>query len=300
MPQPSDDLTDGPTDRTTVLMSLLNKDMNIVEIGPSYHPIAAKRDGWRTTIVDYSDRAGLVSVYDRHSVEAVAIEEVDVVWSAGQISDAFPVNLLGTFDVVIASHVIEHSPDIVGFLLSCDRLLKRTGFVLLVVPDKRECFDFFKPVSTSADAMEAFVQQRTRHSAKTHFTHIASAVTTDHGIAWGVQIPAGLRLVHRLHQAKDAYDTISDHPDSPYLDCHAWVFTPASFELLVLDLRHLGLTSLAVDIPPCKLPSEFIVTLRPAASPLSDPEMLARSRCNLMYRQLIENRDQIERLLQAD
>ena len=32
-----------------------------------------------------------------------------------------------------------------------------------------------------------------------------------------------------------------------YVDAHAWTFTPSSFELLILELRALGLLDLAVE-----------------------------------------------------
>ena len=287
-------------DRTTLLLSFLDKSMSIAEIGPSYHPIAPKAAGWATTVVDYTDRAGLLALYGSHAVSAARIEDVDVVWSEGTLSKAFPESLRGTFDVVVASHVIEHCPDIVRFLSSCHDLIKPEGFVLLVVPDKRECFDYFKPVSNSSDALEAFDQHRTRHTRRNLFLHIGWAVATDDGIAWRDLAPTGLRLVHRLHQAKVAFDTTGDGPDAAYSDCHGWFFTPSSFELLILDLNAMGLAHLDIAFLSPSLGSEFVAVLRPSRGDVLDAEALAQLRLGLMKRHLVETRDQIDRMLMAD
>ncbi len=287
-------------DRTSLLMSHLDKSLRIVEIGPSYHPIAPKAQGWRTTIVDYMSRDGLIGLYGSHNVDTASIEEVDVVWSEGALSDAFPEALRGSYDVVVASHILEHSPDIIRFLSSCQALLNATGFVLLVVPDKRECFDFFKPASNSSDALEAYDQRRTRHLRRLQFLHVGWAVATQDGIAWRDLPPRGMQLVHRLHEAKSAFDTLQDGPDAPYTDCHAWFFTPASFELLVLDLRAMGLLALEIDYLSPPLGSEFITVLRPAVPAPQSPDDLAGQRLALMKRQMVEVRDQIDRLLAAE
>ena len=286
-------------DRTALLMSFLNKDMRIVEIGPSYNPIVPKSQGWQTTIVDHTDRAGLRSIYSAQGVPASQIEEVDVIWSSGALSDAFPREILGTFDVVLASHVIEHSPDIVRFLTSCRALLNDRGFVLLVVPDKRECFDYFKANSHSGEALEAYAERRTRHLAKTHFHHVGWAVKTPEGIAWGKAPPAGLTLVHRLHEAKSIFDNINVRVDGSYIDCHAWIFTPASFELLMLDLAALGLVDLTIDHISPALRSEFVVRLLPSRGVTETPEGLAARRLALMKRELLDARLQIVRLIKA-
>ena len=65
------------------------------------------------------------------------IEDVDFLWHDGDIESAIPQSLWGTFKACIASHVIEHIPNLIGFYHSLDRLLTPDGVVLLVVPDKR-------------------------------------------------------------------------------------------------------------------------------------------------------------------
>jgi SAM-dependent methyltransferase len=289
----------GPS-RTAIIMAVLDRSMRIVEIGPSYNPVVPKSNGWQTTIVDHASRGELQALYAQHGVATDLIEEVDIVWRDGTLAEAFPGELLGTFDVVVASHVIEHSPDIVRFLLSCRALLKDSGRVVLVVPDKRHCFDFFKPNSTSAGALEAFAQERSRHLKSTHFLHVAFAAKSSRGIAWGHALPRGLSLVHRLHQAWSRFETVNDDPAEPYVDCHAWFFTPASFELLTLDLHALQLVDLEIEYVSLSLGSEFVAFLQPRPWHAVAPDDLAARRLALLKRELLELREQADAMLAAD
>lgn len=291
---------DGPPNRFSLILGALDRSMRIVEIGPSYNPIIPKTQGWNTTVVDYAPQAELRAIYAQHGAPVDRIEPVDVVWPGGLLADAFPPAALGTFDAVVASHVIEHSPDIVRFLQSCRLLLREGGRVLLAVPDRRECFDFFKASSTSADALEAFEQRRSRHTKRTLFLHIAFAARTQDGIAWGRVPPNRLSLVHDLHQARDAFNAVSEDQDAPYVDVHAWFFTPASFELLVTDLNALGLIDLAVDFISPPLGSEFVAVLRPGTWVPVPPAELAARRLALLKREVAEIREQGEALHLAD
>ena len=288
----------APLVRSDLLMTKLDKFMKIVEIGPSYNPVAPKSEGWRTTIVDYASQSDLKNIYKNH-VLADQIEEVDVVWNGGAISDAFRPETLGSFDALIASHVIEHTPDIVRFLMSCRSLLKTDGRLLLVVPDKRQCFDFFKPTSTSADAFEAFSQHRSRHLKRTQFLHVAFAVTAAGKVSWGWAPPSGLVAAHPFSMARTMFNAVSEDPKSRYTDCHAWFFTPASFELLVLDLRAMDLIDLDTEYVSPPLGSEFVAFLRPRLQGAISPEELATKRMQLLKRGLMELRDQADMLLSA-
>ena len=54
-----------------------------MEIGPSHHPIASKKEGYHVEVVDWLERQGLREHYMNHGVDIDAIEEVDYVWHGG-------------------------------------------------------------------------------------------------------------------------------------------------------------------------------------------------------------------------
>ena len=106
-----------------------------IEIGPSIDPIAPKREGFDVDVIDHMNRADLVAQYDVHGYDTNVIEDVDFVWTGERYADL--VGKTGHYDWIIASHVIEHIPDLVGFLVECSELLNEDGVISLVVPDKR-------------------------------------------------------------------------------------------------------------------------------------------------------------------
>lgn len=108
----------GQALRAGILLEGVPRAAKLLEIGASYSPIAPRSEGWDTKIVDHANRAELVEKYKREpDVWVGRIEEVDFIWTEGSIADAIPQVFHGTFDCLIASHVIEHVPDLVGFLL---------------------------------------------------------------------------------------------------------------------------------------------------------------------------------------
>lgn len=238
-----------------------------LEIGPSHNPLAPRRKGFRVEIVDHLDRAGLIEKYRQHNVDLDAIEEVDHVWSGEPLSE-----LVGggpRFDWIIASHVIEHMPDVVGFLNECQKLLKPTGTVSLVVPDKRYCFDHLRTLSSIGDLIHAHLEKRKRHPPGWVFEHFSAAVRLGNAIAWDKGWHGPFEHIHTMEQAIALYRHSLDL-DAPYIDIHAWRFTPSSFRLILHDLHALQLIQLAEDRFFDTVGCEFYVSLRPGEPPALD------------------------------
>jgi predicted SAM-dependent methyltransferase len=138
--------------------------MVLMEIGPSHRPIAPKADGWMTTVVDHASRADLAKKYAEHDVDLSQLEEVDVVWDGGDLAAQAPSERRANYDAIIASHVLEHIPDPISFLISAHALLKPGGMILLALPDKRYCFDFFAPLTSTGDWLSAYeIKARTQN-----------------------------------------------------------------------------------------------------------------------------------------
>ena len=245
-----------------------------LEIGPSYNPIAPKRSGFRVETVDHMDRAGLIEKYTGHGVDTSLIEEVDHVWQGQALSE-----LIGQdarYDWIIASHVIEHVPDLVGFLGECRKLLKADGTLSLAIPDKRYCFDYFRPLSTTGDALQAHVEKRNRHPAAWVFDHFSSASALNGAITWVAGSRGDVKHLHSLDEARNFFE-LARQPDSPYIDIHAWRFTPSSFRLIIHELQQLGLIDLSESCFFDSVGCEFYVSMKPgSADPTLDRQALAR------------------------
>lgn len=228
-----------------------------LEIGPGFKPLAAKRDGFRVEILDHLDRDGLVAKYRDHGVDVSRIEPVDHVWRGGSLVDL--IGQKARYDWIIASHVIEHTPDLIGFLNDCAALLRPGGVLSLVVPDKRYCFDHLRPVSGLGRVIDAHEHPRAVHSPGSVAEFLLNAVSRGRRIAWDATTAGALQPRHSVHDAVANLQAARRGED--YLDVHAWCFVPQAFRLLIHDLHALGLITLQeVDFAPTD-GCEFYVTL---------------------------------------
>jgi SAM-dependent methyltransferase len=283
-------------DRITLLLGDATKQSRIIEIGPSHAPIAPKRAGWNCFVVDHADQDALRAKYATFPVDVDAIEAVDAVWHGGRLEHTVPAARHGTFDRLIASHVIEHIPDPVTFLVSAQTLLAPDGALALAVPDKRYCFDFLKPHSTTGDLLAAHDPHGAgRHTARTQFHQLAYSAFADEAGAWGQHKITRARLVNTLPEAHSAFAHASMAPDSPYVDAHAWQFTPSAFRLAILELAEGGLIDWQVaDCTPA-MGTEFIATLRRGRPTWPSAEAREAARLELLLGILAEQREMIER-----
>ncbi len=287
-------------DRAQLLLGSVPKTSRIVEIGPSLDPIAPKSQGWNSVSIDHLSREGLRVKYATHP-GVDRIEPVDFVWSSGLLSDAVPAEQHGGFDVFLASHVIEHTPDLIGFLDAAQILLKPEGVVVLAVPDKRYCFDYFQPPTTTGQVLDAHARRRQRHSGERAFDHFAYAATDGGEQAWARRPSKGIRLIHGLDIAKQYYALFEDSLD--YHDVHAWHFVPSSFELLMLELGRLGATDWRIDRLTQTPNWEFFVWLRRGAVAQIGALTAAcveTRRVTLLKRSLLEIQEQIDWLVASE
>ena len=244
--------------RTDKLFSKIDRNGFGLEIGPSYNPVAPKRDGYNVEIVDHLDQEALIKKYQGMDVDPGRIEFVDHVWQ-GQPLDEL-IGQTECYDWIIASHVIEHVPDVIGFLEQCQRLLKPNGTLSLAVPDKRFCFDHFRSLSTTGDLLDAYFQKRSRHPSGQVFDHFISEVLLNGLGTWSKGVQGDLSFARSLVDAKALLD-YSRHPDAGYVDIHAWRFTPSSFRLILQDLNDLQILALRESAMFETVDCEFFVSL---------------------------------------
>jgi Methyltransferase domain len=280
----------------TLLRGLEPGVSRILEIGPSFNPVAPKRDGWLTTIVDHTDRRGLLAKYGALPSDVLSrVEEVDRVWTAGPLEMLLQ-DQLGAFDAIIASHVIEHIVDPIAFFDSASRLSNERGRIALAVPDRRLCFDCLRPVSTTGQMIAASRSKRQRHSLAAVFDHTAYHATYDGNLGWGRDVGHEPQLTATLGAAWDAIADYDETRPGEYIDVHGWVFTPRSFECLILDLHGLGVIDWRVAELEEGEAVEFLAVLEKSATRLSREAMKEQRRA-LLVRQLDEARQEADWML---
>jgi predicted SAM-dependent methyltransferase len=254
-------------DRFEKLLQSIDKSMLGIEIGPSFNPIAPKSSGYNVLTLDHMNAEGLRAKYTGHpGVEVEKIEEVDFVWTGEPIQSLFPSNK--KFDYIIASHVIEHMTDIISFFNGCSELLSDQGRLVLAVPDKRYCFDFYRERSGIGSIVDAWVRKDTLHSPGVAVDQMMLAVLNDGQGAWHAEAPvvdpSNLSKVHDLDQILSAFDEVSN--STTYMDFHRWVFTPNQFRLIIHQLFMLKMINLTEVSFYESSGCEFIISLGRGAS----------------------------------
>lgn len=238
-----------------------------IEIGPLNRPIVAREMG-NIRYVDHASTADLKNKYAADPlVDTEQIVDIDYVWGNKSlpelVSDEAP------FDYVIASHVIEHVPDFIGWLKEIHAVLKPHSILSLVIPDKRYCFDYLRQVTQPADVVDAYLRRARCPAPRQIFDFHLSVSSLRDQIVWGPDTPIKTSDIVRLHSPESAWHvTHQVFSENRYHDVHCWVFTLRSFFELLETLIKIDLFDFKVrqfyEVQGC----EFYVSLE--ALPASD------------------------------
>lgn len=214
-----------------------------LEIGPGCSPILNSNEA-NIKFCDHLDQQGLIKKYENDpAINKNRIPYIDYVWGDKSLIELVGPNL--KFDYVIASHVIEHVPDLVSWLNEIHQVLKPNGILSLVVPDKRYTFDFCRQTSKFSDVLAAYIEKRKRPSISQIIDHFSEVVTNNGLSAWSSEIPE--ELVRRTYSDQEAFRVAqAAHKDGGYVDVHGWVFTQESLVTILWRLSRLGLLNYEV------------------------------------------------------
>ncbi len=232
---------------------LIPADADALEIGPFCKPLL---HGPRAKYFDVMDKPALEQRARGIGLPEAIAPQIDYVSAVGDLAvvDA-------NFDYVLSSHCIEHQPDLIAHLQQVSRILRLNGRYLMLVPDKRFCFDALISESTIADVLDAHHSGRKTHSLKSVIEHRALTTHSDCSRHWqgdhgSVQDEGAGRVLASIQEFNAA--------NGGYVDVHAWYFTPQSINSLCGLLSEAGYIDLYVErLYPTRLNSiEFWVVLR--------------------------------------
>lgn len=266
-----DELLEQSAIRKRRILGMIDKAGRGVEIGPCHDPIAPKREGFAVHVIDHTSREMLVRKYRPVGVAVDLIEEVDFVWSGESYLE-----LTGAprgYDWIIASNLVEHTPDLIAFLKDCDAILKDGGVLALAVPDKRYSFDRFRPVSGLARVLDSHAARHKINTVGAAAEFCMNVVSKGGRLSWNAGSRGDYEFLHSASHGRHVMRTIEG---GVYHDLHNWVFVPHSFRLLVNDLHALGYTQMREVAFHATEGYEFYVALgrHGTGPPMSRLEML--------------------------
>ena len=240
-----------------------------LEIGALCRPIVAPGTG-PIRYADHMDTSGLREKYaNDDTVDIDQIVDVSVVWGESTLPQAVGD---ARFDYVIASHVIEHVPDMVGWLHEVAAVLKPGGVLSLAIPDKRYTFDAGRALTTFSALIESFFLKRRRPSFRDvldqhEWVVAVPELITSEAIWKGAGEPRSLPSRHPsliedlgVEGLRNYFDQIEN---GHYMDVHVQVLTPESFVAIFKRLADVGLLDfkIAAFYPTITNDMEFFVSL---------------------------------------
>ena len=252
-----------PTNRTKVLVGLDIARLAGVEIGALDRPLVRKTDG-NVTYVEFGDRDYLRTSYKNDpNVDIEQIVNVDAIWGNNTLAEA--IGGARKFDYVLASHVVEHVPDLISWLEEIRTILKPGGTLRLIVPDRRFTFDYLRTETNLADVIDAHLRKARAPLPRMILDFHLLARSVDLRQAWRGRLePSQLVPMSSPESATTlARDALEN---GVYQDTHCTVFTPRSFITLFAEASEIGLINFRCDLfaETVRNQIDFLVGLSPS------------------------------------
>lgn len=268
------------------MLAEITKEQFGLEIGPSLRPCAPKSEGYDVETVDFMNQQELIDRYRAMGLDTGKIEKVDHIWDGHSYTET--TGRVNSYDYIIASHVIEHVPDLIGFLQDCSRMLKMNGVLSLAVPDKRFTLDHFRMVTTTGKVINDHLSGD-KYGSMGALTDYWNHVASRNGLlSWPRKDDRSMEKEYEF--VHDEEFNRKNYKESVGVqgirDFHQNVFTPASFELLIYELWEYELIDLKISKLYDTTAEEFVVSMRKASE---RPVMSDRERMDLIRRVSREN-----------
>ena len=126
--------------RRSVLDRHVDLPCRVLEVGAYCRPTVAPSEA-AIKVIDYYPTEELAAQARKHGDDPEAVVPVDYVCSTDDYADVVD----ETFDILIANHVLEHVDRPIRWLQTARTLLRDGGVLFLVLPDKKQSFDKFRP-----------------------------------------------------------------------------------------------------------------------------------------------------------
>jgi hypothetical protein len=212
-----------------------------LEFGALDKPIVDPSRG-DVRFIDFTDTASLREEHRAFPERVNSLVKVAYIWSgSGSLADVIGTGEL--FDWAIASHVIEHVPNILGWLRGIAEVLRPGAVFNLAIPDCRFTFDVDCPHSTIGQVVEADLLSYRHPSIRQAFDYCYHAKAIGPVAIWKSETDVkNLPAVVGEIAPKLAYDHARVIlSKGEYIDSHCWIVTPLSYIGILEGLSSMGI-----------------------------------------------------------
>lgn len=250
-------------ERREVIKNWVDLDNHIgLEIAPNWVPLLFKQE----TNVYYCDRMCYQELIEREKNNpdrikyGLDIMPIDFVWE-----DNKPLvkctNL--KFDYIVHAHVLEHVPNFLGFLNQQREVLKDNGLIGLILPDPKRSGEYFRPLTTAAQIIEAFILNQNKPTPGQVYESLRHSLIVENEDDFIKKKHEDFKKSYTIQQCLE----FARFSTQQYLDVHCWAFTPDSFTSVTDELKEVGLFDFDIkQIQSSNTGKEFFVKLVPNKS----------------------------------
>jgi hypothetical protein len=223
-----------------------------LEVSPFLSPLL--KQGPSTYNIDVRTKEELIKYYQIPVTQTDTIPPIHFKWSKGPYADIIDHSL--KFKRVVASHVIEHVPDLIAWLNSLYDILAPQGDVRLFIPDMRFTFDCLRPPTTIHEIIGAYFQRNDRPVYGTILEHMyySSAAVHQQIVShenWQ-RPPLETNVLEDPYHLEILRSIVDfgkrEFTGASYIDAHVWKWTPQLFATQMDILRRIGLLKLRLDV----------------------------------------------------
>lgn len=236
-----------------------------LEIGALVDPVLHREDG-NVFYADHLSNEALEKQFAwNKNFDATCLVHVDYVWKNNHTLKEC---VEGQFDYVIASHVAEHVPDLIGWIEEIRQVLKPGGQLRLVLPDGRCSFDMKRQPTRLADLLAAWLKKS--KCPETHLVLDFVLNKIDDQDVPKIHAKYGLYPDKENLKSQIPFSEVLEWGERTlipghYEDIHCWVLHLNLFAKLMMDLAEQGLVKMACvewfDIDPSNISYEFATFL---------------------------------------
>ena len=200
-----------------------------IEIGPYDRPIVTKKMA-KILYADLRSTEELrkAASNTRNRRDPQKIVDVDIIISPERFI------LHQKVDFIVASHVLEHIPNPIGWIKTLESSLNPGGFVFLAVPDRHFTFDYLRPVTTLGSLLEKYRINSSIPSPNEVFDSFYYHVSS-------------IKPLRRTHTLKKAIYMKNKAINGEYVGCHCNVFRSDKFHKDIKIIIEMGILQLKIS-----------------------------------------------------
>lgn len=262
--RPHDRMSDVELARCDFITSRLPLGQRGIEIAPYFHPIV-DRTQHDVLYVDCIDNAEIQrKAAENPGAVGRIVPLVDAVWVPGvPLADCIGHEPLF---YAVASHVLEHVPNPLGWLQEILDVLEPGGVVAILLPNRERSMDYYRAVTSFAQIVGWSIEKPARPTPTQVMDFLSQSFEDDGKTDFDAPMLP-------FTEAKRHYDDLKAIEfanfvanENHYLDVHCSVWTPTSFAAVFDRLIQSGLIDVKLigpfkSFPGCSQ-AEFLVYLQ--------------------------------------